>query len=75
MVALILSEKFPSIEHCNIYVPEKKVRSREDPSNPNDNLFNHLQDDVEVDPNDENEMIIPTCPNICCKFLNLNFLF
>jgi len=51
MVALILSEKFPSIEHCNIYVPEKK-------------------DDVEVDPNDENEMIIPTCPNICCKILN-----
>merc|ERR1719158_1285912 len=47
MVALILSEKFPSIEHCNIYVPEKK-------------------DDVEVDPNDESEMIIPTCPNICC---------
>jgi len=47
MVSLILSEKFPSIEHCNIYVPEKK-------------------DDVDVDPNDENEMIIPTCPNICC---------
>jgi len=47
MVNLILSDKFPSVEHCNIYVPEKK-------------------DDVEVDPNDENEMIVPTCPNICC---------
>ena len=25
MVNLILSDKFPSVEHCNIYVPEKKV--------------------------------------------------
>ena len=24
MVQLILSEQFPSIEHCNIYVPEKR---------------------------------------------------
>ena len=47
MVQLILSEQFPSIEHCNIYVPEKK-------------------DNVEVDPNDESEVIIPTCPNISC---------
>ena len=68
MVALILSEKFPSIEHCNIYVPEKKVRSVENPTYHIDNHLNALQDDVEVDPNDENEMIIPTCPNICCKF-------
>ena len=68
MVALILSEKFPSIEHCNIYVPEKKVRSVEKPTYHIDYYLNALQDDVEVDPNDENEMIIPTCPNICCKF-------
>ena len=64
MVALILSEKFPSIEHCNIYVPEKKVFSSPKMLTLNTNLN---QDDIEVDPNDENEMIIPTCPNICCK--------
>ena len=48
MVTLILSENFPSVEHCNIYVPEKK------------------DNNVEVDPGDESEVIIPTCPNICC---------
>ena len=70
MVALILSEKFPSIEHCNIYVPEKKVNVLVDKlAHLIYELF-VLQDDVEVDPNDENEMIIPTCPNICCKILN-----
>lgn len=48
MIKLILSDKFPSVENCNIhYVPEKK-------------------DADEVDAGDENDMIIPPCPNICC---------
>merc|ERR1719309_1835915 len=47
MIKIILSDKFPSVENCNIhYVPDKK--------------------DDDLDTGDENDMVIPPCPNICC---------
>ena len=44
MITLILSKEFPSAEHCNIYVPERKDKHG----------------------NEDEEAIIPACPNICC---------
>jgi len=45
MVTMILSDKFPSEENCNIYTDTK---------------------DESADSVESEEIVIPTCPNICC---------
>lgn len=46
MICNILSDKFPSMQHCNVHVA--------DPS------------DVAADQEDDGELLVPSCPNICC---------
>jgi len=47
MVSFILSERFPSVEYCNMYQSDGK-------------------EDTGVDGAEEEELIVPVCPNICC---------
>jgi len=46
MVTNILSDNYPSVQHCNMYLTEDK--------------------DESTDSVDEDEMVVPACPNICC---------
>ena len=50
MICNILSDKFPSMQHCNVYVPD----TRSDAA------------DAANEEDDDGELLVPSCPNICC---------
>jgi len=50
MIVSILSDKFPSPQHCNMYSPETRGEGEEAGDNGPD----------------DTELLVPTCPNTCC---------
>ena len=52
MVSMILSDQFPSVEHCNIYST--------------DHVHGHPHHGHHGQHDTDTELLVPNCPNVCC---------